>query len=69
MEKTILQLKEAIRGRMEEIIKEEQAEALARAHKRMSEAIPALSLEFCSWYSMIDMGHHIEIKVSKPEAK
>ena len=63
------ELRLAIAARMDQIVQEEFEAAKVRAQVRMKESIPALSLEFASWYTMQDYTTHLEIRVCKPEAK
>lgn len=59
----------AIRERLDKIVQEEIKAAKVRADKRMKEAITAISLDICEWYSVTDYVNHLEIRVSKKEAK
>jgi hypothetical protein len=63
------QIRRAIKGAVDKIVNEEIEEANKRAYKRMVDAITPISLDICSWYSIEDMGTHLEIKVSKKDAK
>lgn len=57
----------AIRQRLTLIVNEEIENAQKRAYQRMREAVTAISLEIAEWYSIHDMGNHLEIRVSKME--
>lgn len=59
----------AIKERLEKIVSEEIEQAKIRAEKRMKEAVTTISLDICEWYSISDMGNHLEIRVSKKESK
>lgn len=56
-------IREAIQKKLESIVREEIEIAKERANKRMAEAITAISVDLCRWYSVESFKDQIVVTV------